>query len=139
MIRRVRNPKQRGQILVLLLASILGGSGLIGVGLFATGSSIDDIEDRVDAAVGDASRRKSAEAVLQAWREEGERFLEANAERREQLLERLERHDTTPGDLNTRFVGMQAANQKIQGTVLDRRFELKALLTPEEWRKVFPR
>jgi BioD-like phosphotransacetylase family protein len=138
-IRRSALASRRGQILVLLLYTLLGGSGLIGVGIFATGRSIDALEDRIEDVVTDKSRRKSAQQVLATWEKQGEAFLDEHAERREQLLEKLERHATRPAELRALFGAMSAANQQIQTRVLDQRFALKALLTRAEWEQLFPR
>jgi septal ring factor EnvC (AmiA/AmiB activator) len=137
-IRPVRTTTRSGQILILLMASLLGGSAVIGAGMLATGSTIGEIQDRVDERVSDKARRKSCDQVLESWKKDSEKFLEANAERRDGLLVALERHATEVGELQGHFSRMQAANQKIQATVLDRRFALKQLLTREEWQKVFP-
>jgi len=134
-IRPVRTTTRSGQILILLMASLLGGSAVIGAGMLATGSTIGEIQDRVDERVSDKARRKSCDQVLESWKKDSEKFLEANADG---LLVALERHATEVGELQGHFSRMQAANQKIQATVLDRRFALKQLLTREEWQKVFP-
>ena len=138
-MRQTRRENRRGQVLILLLAAGLGGSALIGAGIFATGKSIGEIEDRVDNAVGDKSRRKSAENVLDAWKKEAETFLEDNAKRRDKLVTTLERHDARPEELRALFDEMRTSNHKIQEQVLTRRFELKSILTREEWERVFPR
>jgi hypothetical protein len=138
-IRASRRTNRRGQALILLLAAFLCGSGLIGVGVFATGKSIDDIGVRVGSAVADKNRCKSAENVLDAWKLESETFLAESAKRRDKLVTTLERHDARPEELRAIFDEMRAANQKLQREVLSRRFELQAILTREEWERVFPR
>lgn len=137
MIRPRQTTTRSGQILILLMAMLLGGSAVLGAGIFATGSTIGEIQDRIDHSVTDKARRKSCDKILEAWKEDSDKFLEANAERREKLLVDLERHSTQVGELQAHFSRLQAANQKIEATVLDRRFALKELLTREEWQKVF--
>lgn len=128
---------KRGQVLVLLLVALMGGSSLMAVGMMGTGRSVDEIADSVNQHVHDKSRRKAAEAVLEAWKEDGERFLKGNAKRREQLLKHLHQHSTTREELHLLLSEIRSAHHQVQKTTLDHRFALKAQLTREEWQRVF--
>ena len=140
MKRSLRPRRQDGQVLVLLLAwMFLGGSALICVGMFGIGRSIDEIQDRVGQVVGDQARRQSANQVLDAWRRDGESFLEAGAERRKQLFRKLEDHATRPEGLRALFAELQQENHKAQAQALGYRFGLRDVLTREEWAQVFAR
>lgn len=130
---------KRGQVLVLLLVALMGGSSLMAVGMMGTGRSVDEIADSVDQHVHDKSRRKAAEGVLQAWKEDGERFLKGNAKRREELLTKLHQHSTTREELHRLLLEVRSAHHQVQKTALDHRFALKAQLTREEWERVFAR
>ena len=79
------------------------------------------------------------EPRIRRWKDESEGFTKKYAKTREELLQVLERHDATPGEVSAVFDKVQATNLEVVTRVVDRRFALRDSLTREEWKQVFPR
>ena len=95
--------KQSGQVLMILLGSLLmGGSGLT-AGLLLTGKSASEMRKDTLKIVEDEIRRDKVKAILKSWEGGVKRMDKTRNKNIVELVALLRRHDATPADFDSVF------------------------------------
>jgi hypothetical protein len=129
--------KQTGQVLIVLLGTLLmGGSGLA-AGLFLTGKTAKEIRKQALTIVADELRRDEIKAVLNNWEREVKQLDKARQQRIDGLAALLQRHDVEPQDFEPVLGNFDKAEAEAFSTTLAMRFALREQLTAEQWRELF--
>jgi DNA-binding transcriptional MerR regulator len=137
-LRRIPDRSRRGQVLIILLGTLfLGGSAALAGGVFVTGMTTKEITRALKREVTDEDRLHAARRVIDSWERDAERFLESMDERREELLEQMQRHDADRATIDALLRRQDTAVDDMTRRVVDYRFELRDHLGAEEWRAVF--
>jgi hypothetical protein len=136
--RRRADRSRRGQVLIILLGTLfLGGSAALAGGVFVTGMTTREMTRALKREVGEEGRLRAARRVIDSWDKDAERFLESMDERRDELLEQLQRHDADRAAIDALLQRQDTSVDDMTRRVIDYRFELRDHLDATEWRAVF--
>ena len=129
---------QSGQVLIILVGTLLmGGSGLA-AGLFLTGKTSSEMRKETLAMVEDTDRRDKIKAVFKRWEDEAKRTDKARNKHIDELVALLRSHDTRPADFDPLFATFDEMEKQAFDATLAMRFDLREQLSAEEWRQLFP-
>lgn len=130
--------KQAGQVLIVLVGSLLmGGSGLA-AGLFLTGKTSKQIRKDALTIVADEHRRSEIRTVLKSWEREVKQLDKMRQQRIDGLVALLDKHDAMREEFEPVFTGFDEAERQAFATALAMRFALREQLSAEQWRELFP-
>jgi hypothetical protein len=127
-----------GQVLIILLGSLLMGGSGVAVGLFLTGKTSSEMRKDTLAMVEDAGRRDKIKAVFKRWEDEVKRMDKTRNKRIDELAALMRRHDARPADFDPIFATFDETQEQAFETALAMRFALREQLSAEEWRQLFP-
>ena len=99
--------------------------------------SFDNLKPYVKEFVADAERVAAIETVIKQANDDLAAFYKRiNKEWSDQLLETNLNYASTREDFTNVFAVVDAQRDELQQRLLDRRFEMKDLTTPEEWQAI---
>ena len=106
--------------------------------LFGGGEGLaKDISKPVKQHVQDEARMKRILAINEAMLKEEAKLAE-NISKTRKSMAKLNRNRSTSGDeLQAVFIAVEQKRTEAREKILDGRFKMKALMTAEEWSKVF--
>jgi hypothetical protein len=133
----MRRPvRQRGQVLLIVLGSLLFGAGTA-TGIFTTGKSLESIRKDVKSLRLDASRQDRVYAVLDRWEAISGPAVEDFDAYGESLLNLMRQQTATREDFDLLLEGQREKLQSAEEQVLPLRDELRAAVTQDEWNQLF--
>lgn len=130
--------RQSGQVLIILLGSLLMGGSGIATGFFLTGKTSGEIRKDALAILEDANRRDTIKRILKRWETDVKGMDKTRSTHIDRLAELLQQRDATSDDFDPLFAQFDALQMQAFDTALAMRFALREQLSAEEWRKLFP-
>jgi hypothetical protein len=129
--------QQRGQVLIILAATLFMGGSSVVLGTLATGESIDAIKSKIRAVVKDPAKSRAAQQAVERWRDgAGDYFKASNADH-EALVALVKRHDATRAEFDAVNRRMDERDARVVMEFIATRESLKKQLTREEWSALF--
>lgn len=125
-------------LIALFLSYVLSGDGAAFSGVLTT-STLEDLGDRVAAAVTDPTRAEMAATVLNSAREDVKAFEKSYVESGKNLTKYYRDHTQNGTMMTLEVDDLETHWEAAQTQVLALRFELKSQLTQEEWEQIFQR
>jgi len=119
----------------LLMMFFLGGAAVSGSVL--TQPMLDDIDERVRAAVTDPARAARATAELEGLRAELGQFEKGFGNSSKSLAKLYRDHGADAVELRAQLDTLDSEWETAQSRALDHRFALRDSMTREEWNEVF--
>lgn len=105
--------------------------------LFGGGALIYDISEPVKEYVQDKETAKQIITINEAMLEEVDLFVKDFAEAGKSLAELNGNRSTTDDEFQAVFTALELQRADIHEQILDGRFQMKELMTVEEWNQVF--
>ena len=129
--------RQRGQLLIILAATVFMGGSAVVLGDLATGESIDAIKSRIRAAVKDPAKSRAALQAVDRWRVgAGDYFKASNADH-EALIALVKRHDAARSEFDAVNRRMDERDARVVLEFITARESLRKQVTREEWNALF--
>jgi len=129
--------QQRGQVLIILAATLFMGGSSVVLGTLATGESIDAIKSKIRAVVKDPAKSRAAQQAVERWRDgAGDYFKASNADH-EALVALVKRHDATRAEFDAVNRRMDERDARVVMEFIATRESLRKQLTREEWNALF--
>ena len=123
-------------IWALLALFLLGGSNFHSA-LMLNASGAEELVASIENAVSDDLRRSKAVLAVEGLRAEIVEFEQLFSESRRQLDRLYADHDDTSDEIQNVLSGLNTTWEEGQAHALDARFEMREVITEEEWRSLF--
>lgn len=133
----IKNADQRGQALIILMATLFWGGSSLALGVATTGMTLKEIEKRVKTYVEDTSKQQQSLALLKQWKKEGKAVVKQYNKNRIVLLKQMNRHDADREELESAAKEILDMDQQTSNRILDIQYSLRENMTKAEWEKVF--
>ena len=101
-------------------------------------SQLDQTAALIQKDVADEAHRKQALAIVDQMKAEGKAYAKQRENSVETLNGVLAKRTTPASDIERAAQPLIADDRASAEKLLDLRFQLKSVLTPDEWKRVFP-
>lgn len=132
-----RGKTQSGQVLIIILATLLLGGSAALVGTLGTGESVEELKSRIAHVVKDADRERALKGVLEGWEKEGKEYEKATAGSQKAIVGLAHRHDATRAEFLAVYREIDARDAMFLEKFASIRESIKKQVTSEEWQAVF--
>jgi hypothetical protein len=129
---------ESGQVLIILLGTVLMGGSGVAAGLFLTGKTSSEMRKDTLTIVTDEDRRDEIKAVFKRWEDTVKRMDKTRNKSIDELIALMRRHDTEPAAFDQTFAALDELEVQAFDAALTMRFALREQLSAEEWRQLFP-
>ena len=119
-------------LVATMIALLFLGSG---AGYLASG--IDQTHDNIEDRIADENTRKAALEIVERMTDTTKEHGDADNDGEKALLELIQDYETTTAELQTHLAASYDQRVEYQQQMLGLRFELRDVLSREEWNKVF--
>jgi hypothetical protein len=133
----MRGKTQSGQVLIIILGTLLFGGSAAVVGTLGTGESIHELKSKFGHAVKDPKRARAVNDLLERWEKEGKAYDEATARSHAAIIKLAHRHDATRADFQAVNSEVDARDARAVDRFVDTRASIKQQVTSQEWQTVF--
>jgi len=124
-------------LMALLAAYFLGGGGV--AGSILTSASVKNLSSQVEMVVDDPARADQAQELFAQLRKEVKAFEKGFAKSGKRLTKAYKDHAADVAEALLVLDELNSGWTQSQQSALDLRFELKELLTEDEWAALFPK
>ena len=129
--------RQRGQVLIILAATLFMGGSAVALGTLATGESIDAIKSKIGSVVKDADRSRAAQQAVERWRGGARDYFKASGADHEAIVALVKRHDAARTEFDAVNQRMDERDARVVMEFIASRELLRKQLTREEWNALF--
>jgi uncharacterized protein HemX len=120
----------------ILMAFFLGGAGGVFGGIL-TQSILEDAEGRMQQTIDDPARAEQAATLVKELSSEIKRFDKTFGKSGKALTKIYKNHAAEEGALQAQLDALNTDWEAAQGRALDLRFDVKEVMTREEWERTF--
>lgn len=129
---------QRGQVLIaIFLGTLLFGGAAAGLSALYGEHTIKRLHKAVKAQVHEPARQKALSGIIDELGAAAEAYDSSHAKYVERLLDAFARHDTQPAEVAQILADLDGLNRFSRQALLERRMELRDLLSPAQWSALF--
>jgi len=129
--------QQRGQVLIILAATLFLGGSSVALGTLATGESIDAIKSKIRNVVKDPEKSRAAQAAVERWRDGARDYFKVSNADHEAIVALVKRRDATRAEFDAVNNRMDERDARVVMEFIATRESLKKQLTREEWAALF--
>lgn len=129
--------KQGGQVLLILLGFLFLGGAATSVTTFIKGASPKALEERIETVVSDRKRTDEIIRLIDSWEKVHTHIQDQVRKEQEILLDRLTSYSGTRQDAQKQADQLNILIDKDDQSFIDLSFKMKALLSREEWSKIW--
>lgn len=129
--------RQRGQVLIILAATLFMGGSSVVLGTLATDESIDTIKSRIRSGVKDPEKSRAAEKAVERWRDGARAYFKASNADHQALVALVKRHDAARTEFDAVNQRMDERDARVVMEFIATRESLRKQLTREEWTALF--
>jgi hypothetical protein len=105
----------------------------------ALAPQIDRAETVVKKNVHDEARRKQALQIIGQIKSTCADFVKSREKSAKAVNQALDKREVTPQELQSAAAPLLAEEQQVRDRLLDLQFQLRKVLTAEEWAQVYPK
>ena len=127
---------QRGQIMLIILGSLIFGGGAA-IGTFASGKSVESLRKDVQKMQLDETRRTEVLGVFDRWEAISQPALEDFEDYGQALLELMGQQQASPDQFRELMDRQRDSAKHAEDQLLPLRDQLGATLTRSEWDQLF--
>jgi hypothetical protein len=129
--------RQRGQVLIILAATLFMGGSAVVLGTLATDESIDTIKSRIRSVVKDSDKSRAAQQAVERWRDGAKAYFKASNADHEAIVALVKRHDAARAEFDAVNQRMDERDARVVLDFIATRESLRKQLTREEWTALF--
>ena len=129
--------QQRGQVLIILAATLFMGGSSVVLGTLATGESVDAIKSRIRSAVKDPEKSRAAQQAVERWRDGARDYFKASNADHEAIVALVKRRDAARSEFDAVNQRMDERDARVVMEFIATRESLRKQLTREEWAALF--
>lgn len=129
--------EQRGQVLIILAATLFMGGSSVVLGTLATGESIDAIKSKIRSVVKDPQKSRAAEQAVERWRDGARDYFKASNADHAAIVALVKRHDAARAEFDAVNSRMDERDARVVMEFIATRESLRKQLTREEWIALF--
>jgi hypothetical protein len=129
--------KQGGQVLIILLGFLFLGGAATSVTTFVKGASPKALKERIETVVSDKKRKDEIVGLIDNWEKAHTNIQNQVRKEQETLLDRLTSYSDTRQDAQKEADKLNILIDKDDQSFIDLSFKMKAMLSREEWSKIW--
>lgn len=129
--------RQRGQVLIILAATLFMGGSAVALGTLATGEKIDEIKSKIRSVVKDADRSRAAQAAVERWRHGAQDYFKASNADHQAIVALVKRRDAARAEFDAVNNRMDERDARVVLDFITTREAIRKQLTREEWAALF--
>jgi hypothetical protein len=129
--------RERGQVLIILAATLFMGGSAVALGTLATDENIDTIKSKIRSVVKDSDRSRAAQQAVERWRDGAKDYFKAANADHDAIVALVKRHDAARSEFDAVNNRMDERDARVVMEFIATRESLRKQLTREEWNALF--
>jgi len=125
--------KQKGQILIILLATMFGGGTALST--YITGSSAKQVKKTFKEVIEDETRRNEIAAIVDDWNKINKKTIKGIRKEQKSLLKVVSNYGATKETALSALAQLNKSIDSQDKEFLDLRLTIKKKMTEDEWQK----